>query len=103
MLPFWAEHGGMEDSPLLLRRATERDHGVIVGLIDGAAEWLRTKNTDQWAQPWPSEEDLDRMGRQRFADRHRHDRPGRQPDLAQRDVAGPGGVCGPPRREPEPR
>jgi GNAT superfamily N-acetyltransferase len=57
MLPFWAEHRGMEDSPLLLRRATERDLDVITGLIDEAADWLRTKNTDQWAQPWPSEED----------------------------------------------
>lgn len=57
MPPSWAEHGGMEDSPLLLRRATERDFNVITGLIDEAADWLRTKNTDQWAQPWPSEED----------------------------------------------
>jgi GNAT superfamily N-acetyltransferase len=40
-----------------LRRAAEQDHDVIIGLIDAAAEWLRTKNTDQWAQPWPSEED----------------------------------------------
>ena len=40
-----------------LRRATERDHLDIIRLIDQAAEWLRTKNTDQWAQPWPSEED----------------------------------------------
>jgi ribosomal protein S18 acetylase RimI-like enzyme len=47
----------MEVSPLLLRRATERDHDVITGLIDEAADWLRTKNTDQWAQPWPSEEE----------------------------------------------
>lgn len=47
----------MGDSPLTLRRATERDHDLIVGLIDEAAEWLRTKNTDQWAQPWPSPED----------------------------------------------
>lgn len=44
---------------MLLRRATasDDDHDVIIGLIDEAAEWLRTKNTDQWAQPWPSEED----------------------------------------------
>jgi GNAT superfamily N-acetyltransferase len=40
-----------------LRRATERDHEVIIRLIDAAAEWLRTKNTDQWEQPWPSVED----------------------------------------------
>jgi len=47
----------MGDSPLLLGRATERDLDVITGLIDEAAEWLRTRNTDQWAQPWPSEEE----------------------------------------------
>jgi GNAT superfamily N-acetyltransferase len=44
--------------PLELRRADEDDHDAIVGLIDAAAQWLRaTKNTDQWIQPWRSEED----------------------------------------------
>jgi ribosomal protein S18 acetylase RimI-like enzyme len=47
----------MGHSPLRLRRATEHDHDAIVGLIDQAADWLRTKNTDQWAQPWPSHKD----------------------------------------------
>lgn len=47
----------MGHSPLDLHRATEHDHDSIVALIDQAAEWLRTKNTDQWAQPWPSERD----------------------------------------------
>jgi GNAT superfamily N-acetyltransferase len=47
----------MGEPSLTLRRATERDHDLIVGLIDEAADWLRTKNTDQWAQPWPSLED----------------------------------------------
>jgi GNAT superfamily N-acetyltransferase len=47
----------MGDSAVVLRRAGEPDLDVIVGLIDAAADWLRTKNTDQWAQPWPSEED----------------------------------------------
>lgn len=47
----------MGDSPpLLLGRATERDFDVITGLIDEAAGWLRTRNTDQWSRPWPSEE-----------------------------------------------
>ena len=46
-----------DELPLTLRRADLGDHDVIVGLIDAAAEWLRTKNTDQWSQPWPSEED----------------------------------------------
>jgi GNAT superfamily N-acetyltransferase len=26
----------------------------IVSLIEEAAEWLRSRNTDQWALPWPS-------------------------------------------------
>src|SRR5450759_28644 len=47
----------MGESLPALRRATERDHEVIIRLIDAAAEWLRTKNTDQWEQPWPSVED----------------------------------------------
>jgi hypothetical protein len=50
--------------PLALHHATLRDHEVIVDLIDAVADWLRTKNTDQWAQPWPSEEDRDHRIRQ---------------------------------------
>lgn len=51
----------MGPSPLRLRRATKADYDQIITLINEAAEWLRTKNTDQWAQPWPSAED--RRGR----------------------------------------
>lgn len=41
-----------------LCRAGEQDHDDIIGLIDAAADWLRrTKDTDQWAQPWRNEED----------------------------------------------
>jgi GNAT superfamily N-acetyltransferase len=47
----------MGEPLLLLRRATESDEGVIISLIDEAADWLRTKDTDQWAEPWPTEED----------------------------------------------
>ncbi len=47
----------MGHPPLSLRSATVNDHELIAGLINEAAEWLRTKNTDQWAQPWPSHED----------------------------------------------
>ena len=47
----------MEKPLLLLRRATEQDEKIIIGLIDEAADWLRTKGTDQWAEPWPSEEE----------------------------------------------
>jgi GNAT superfamily N-acetyltransferase len=46
--------------PLRLRRATTNELDVITGLVEGAADWLRTKGTDQWARPWP-----DRAGRDR--------------------------------------
>jgi GNAT superfamily N-acetyltransferase len=32
---------------------------TIIGLIDEAAGWLRTKGTDQWASPWPNRADRD--------------------------------------------
>jgi predicted N-acetyltransferase YhbS len=47
----------MGPSLVPLHRATKDDYEKIIDLINQAAEWLRTKNTDQWAQPWPSEED----------------------------------------------
>ena len=34
--------------------ATTEDFDAILGLIDDAATWLRTKDTDQWAAPWPN-------------------------------------------------
>jgi GNAT superfamily N-acetyltransferase len=36
-------------------RALEGDFGAIMGLIREASLWLRTKDTDQWSEPWPSE------------------------------------------------
>ncbi len=30
------------------------DLDTVIELIDAAAEWLRDKNTDQWAKPWPN-------------------------------------------------
>jgi len=39
--------------PYLLRRASPSHLGVILQLIEEAVEWLRGKDTDQWAQPWP--------------------------------------------------
>jgi hypothetical protein len=39
----------MDELPLTLLRADLDDHDVIVGLIDAAAEWLRTKNTNPWS------------------------------------------------------
>src|SRR5262245_18778739 len=47
----------MRQPPFTLCRASAHDFHTVIGLIEGARRWLRTKNTDQWAQPWPSEED----------------------------------------------
>jgi predicted N-acetyltransferase YhbS len=42
--------------PLTLRSATPSDYPVILTLIDAGVEWLSTKDTDQWAAPWPDEQ-----------------------------------------------
>jgi ribosomal protein S18 acetylase RimI-like enzyme len=42
-----------------IRLATPDDLHVILDLIDEAAEWLRTKDTDQWARPWPDRAERD--------------------------------------------
>lgn len=36
-----------------IRLATPDDLQVILDLIDDAAIWLTTMNTDQWSKPWP--------------------------------------------------
>jgi GNAT superfamily N-acetyltransferase len=38
---------------LPIRLATPDDLETILTLIDDAANWLRTMNTDQWSKPWP--------------------------------------------------
>jgi GNAT superfamily N-acetyltransferase len=35
--------------------ASHRNQEAVTRLIDEASSWLRTKNTDQWARPWPTE------------------------------------------------
>jgi GNAT superfamily N-acetyltransferase len=50
----------MSASPLALSQADDTDTPTILGLIQEAADWLRTKNTDQWARPWPDQEGLER-------------------------------------------
>ena len=44
----------MPDRPIALRHATVDELGLIVLLLEEAAEWLRGKGTDQWARPWPN-------------------------------------------------
>jgi ribosomal protein S18 acetylase RimI-like enzyme len=43
----------MEDI-LEVRRAGMGDFDLILGMIEGAAAWLRNMGTDQWALPWPT-------------------------------------------------
>ncbi|SRR6266516_2561543 len=38
----------------VIRRATVCDLRTVVGLINEAALWLRTKDTDQWRDKWPT-------------------------------------------------
>lgn len=33
--------------------ANADDFDTVLGLIEEAAAWLRTKGTNQWAKPWP--------------------------------------------------
>jgi ribosomal protein S18 acetylase RimI-like enzyme len=44
---------------LSIRRADNEDLKLILYFIDEAADWLRTKGTDQWAKPWPNEPERD--------------------------------------------
>ena len=42
--------------PLTLRPATSSDYRAVLALIGDAVRWLPTRNTDQWAKPWPDEQ-----------------------------------------------
>ncbi len=56
LLPGTAETPAVDATMLRLARAeaTAEHFRVILSLIDDAAVWLRSKNTDQWAKPWPN-------------------------------------------------
>lgn len=47
-----------------IRPATVREQPVVIGLIEQASAWLRGKDTDQWARPWPDREGRDARVRQ---------------------------------------
>jgi hypothetical protein len=52
--------GQMTSTMRLVRADCTVEHlRAILGLIDDAAAWLRSKNTDQWAAPWPDREQRD--------------------------------------------
>lgn len=44
---------------LTIHPAAPDDQAIVIGLIEEAAAWLRSKPTDQWARPWPTREARD--------------------------------------------
>jgi ribosomal protein S18 acetylase RimI-like enzyme len=53
------QYGTVHSTPLTLSRARYADKPYILDLIQEAARWLRVKDTDQWARPWPDQAGLD--------------------------------------------
>jgi len=51
----WQTRDEAVTAPLLITRATAEHQPVVLGLIKEASEWLQTRETDQWAEPWPTE------------------------------------------------
>jgi GNAT superfamily N-acetyltransferase len=48
---------------------TRRNRKAVLRLIDEASAWLRTKDTDQWAEPWPTRRKRNERVRRDLADR----------------------------------
>jgi len=48
--------------------ATRRNLHDVLRLIDEASGWLRSKNTDQWAAPWPTRPERDERVRRDLHD-----------------------------------
>jgi GNAT superfamily N-acetyltransferase len=56
---------------LRIRRGTVDDHGLVIGLIEGRADWIRAeKDTLQWDQPWPSLPDRNERVRKGLREGH---------------------------------
>jgi GNAT superfamily N-acetyltransferase len=49
-------------------KATRKNLKVLLCLIAEASTWLRTKDTDQWAEPWPTKKERDARLRQDLRD-----------------------------------
>jgi ribosomal protein S18 acetylase RimI-like enzyme len=47
-------------APMLIAKATAEHLPVVLGLVDEASEWLRARETDQWATPWPDRDARDK-------------------------------------------
>ncbi|GAA4228641.1 hypothetical protein GCM10022254_19150 [Actinomadura meridiana] len=51
------QRGRARHTSYRIRLARPDEIDVVLGLIDHAADWLRTKRTTQWERPWPSTDD----------------------------------------------
>jgi GNAT superfamily N-acetyltransferase len=49
-------------------RDTRSNRKAVLRLINEASDWLRTKGTDQWAEPWPTRKARDGRVRRDLAD-----------------------------------
>jgi GNAT superfamily N-acetyltransferase len=58
-LQAWPTTGGVVVAPLQIARASVRDLDTVLGLIENARSWLRSKETDQWDKPWPDHAERD--------------------------------------------
>jgi len=60
LIPETSKYVPVGSYPFALRRAAPGDLNAVRRLIHEAAEWLtRSKDTDQWARPWPTREARD--------------------------------------------
>jgi GNAT superfamily N-acetyltransferase len=57
----------VERLPYVLQRASSPHLDVILELVEDTAGWLRGKNTNQWATPWPDRPSRDERIRQDLA------------------------------------
>ncbi|MGO9188937.1 MAG: GNAT family N-acetyltransferase [Streptosporangiaceae bacterium] len=49
-------------------RNTRRNRKAVLRLVDEASAWLRTKDTDQWAVPWPTKRKRNKRVRRDLAE-----------------------------------
>lgn len=50
----WPTKDDLPTARMQIKQAGPDDLDVVLGLIDEASTWLRDKETNQWARPWPN-------------------------------------------------
>jgi GNAT superfamily N-acetyltransferase len=54
-----AGYGRSGSRPLQIARASAQHLDTVLGLIEDARNWLWSKDTDQWEEPWPTAAERD--------------------------------------------